>query len=177
MNSSVKYILTFSAGVAAGAFMSWQYLKKKYDELLTEQVEEAKAEMAEEAEREAEAERKEYVNLCSDYNPDTTELESEEETVRKPYVITPEELGDVDHFDTTTLYYYAQDDILANLQGEVVEDVEDTVGLDFAEHYGEYEDDSVCIRNEKHMCDYEVLKVSQKYSDVKKSVPSDDTEE
>lgn len=176
MNSSVKYILTFSAGAAVGAFMSWQYLKKKYDELLTEQVEEAKAEMAEEAEREAEAERKEYVDLCSDYNPDTTETENEEETVRKPYVITPEELGDVDHYDTTTLYYYA-DGVLVNLNDEIVEDVEGTVGLDFAKHYGEYEDDSVCVRNEKHMCDYEILRDSRNYADIKKPARPHDTEE
>lgn len=178
MNSSIKSILAFSAGAAIGAFVSWQYLKRKYDELLNEQIEEVKEEMVAEFEREAETERKEYDTLRSDYLQDTDEDEEpEKETFRKPYVITPEELGEIDEFDTTTLYYYDQDDVLVNLQNEVVEDVEDTVGLDFAEHYGEFEDDSVCIRNEKHKCDYEVLKVSKKYSDVKKPAPSDDTEE
>lgn len=178
MNSGFKCILAFSAGAAIGTFMSWQYLKKKYDELLNEQVEEVKEEIVAEFEREAEAERKEYDSLRSSYAMDNSEpTEPETESFRKPYVITPEELGEIDEFDTTTLYYYA-DEVLTTLQDEVVEDVEDTVGLDFAEHYGEYEDDSVCVRNEKHKCDYEILKVSEKYSDTKKPAsPQDETEE
>ena len=177
MNNGIKTILAFSAGAAIGTFVSWQYLKKKYDELLNEQIEEVKEEMVAEFEREAETERKEYDTLRSDYLQDTDDEEPEKETFRKPYIITPEELGEIDEFDTTTLYYYVQDEVLVNLQDEVVEDVEDTVVLDFAEHFGQFEDDSVCVRNEKHKCDYEILKVSKKYSDIKKPVPSDDTEE
>lgn len=45
-------------------------------------------------------------------------------------------------------------------------DIEDTVGEDFAEHFGEYEDDSVFIRNDRLRCDYEILRDNRSFSDV-----------
>lgn len=174
MNNSIKYILTFSAGAAIGAFASWKYLKKKYDELLQEEIDYVTEEITKASEIEAKAEMEQYEELRKDYITDSEE-ESDEVAVA-PYVITPEEFGEIDEFDTTTLYYYA-DGVLVTLSDEIVEDVESTVGLDFHEHFGEFEDDSVFIRNKEHMCDYEILKDSRKYSDVKKPIRPSETEE
>ena len=52
-----------------------------------------------------------------------------------------------------------------------VEDIENVVGLDFADHIGEYEDDAVHIRNERLRCDYEILRDLRKYSDVLEDKP------
>lgn len=176
MNSSIKSTIAFLAGVATGAFLSWQYLKRKYSELAEEQLDAIADELEYERARVAQLEEKTYNNIVKDYGGATDYKDSEVNPVRGPYVITPEELGEVDEYDTTTLYYYA-DGVLVTLQDEVVEDVLDTVGLDFHTHFGEYEDDSVCIRNEKHKCDYEILKDSRNYADVKKPVRPRDTEE
>ena len=59
-------------------------------------------------------------------------------------------------YRTVTLYYHA-DGVLTDDQNEIVEDADDVVGTDFSEHYGEYEDDSVCIRNDAKRTDYEIL--------------------
>lgn len=171
MNRSFKYFLTFSAGAVVGAFMAGTYLKRKYDEILNEQIESANEELEAERERVVELEEQAAKRSLEEYRG-----KGEGEVMSKPYIITPEELGDVEEYDTTTLYYYA-DEVLVKLNDEIVEDVENTVGLDFADHFGEYEDDSVCVRNDAHQCDYEILRDSRKYADVKKPARPHETEE
>ncbi len=74
--------------------------------------------------------------------------------------------GENDNYTQISLVYYAGDGVLADDEDEVVEDIEDTVGEDFAEHFGEYEDDSVFIRNDRLRCDYEILRDNRSFSDV-----------
>ena len=38
-------------------------------------------------------------------------------------------------------------------------------------HFGEYEDDSVFVRNDDRKCDYEILMDQRLYSDVIKGMP------
>ena len=47
----------------------------------------------------------------------------------------------------------------------IIEDVEGTVGTDSLTHFGEYEDDSVFVRNDEKQIDYEILLDSDKYYD------------
>lgn len=76
---------------------------------------------------------------------------------KKPYVIPPNDFGNIDEYDTDTLVYYA-DNILADDDGELIEDVESTVGFDALASFGKYgEDDAVYVRNEQLKCDYEIL--------------------
>lgn len=84
----------------------------------------------------------------------------------EPYVISPDDYGENDNYTQISLVYYAGDGVLADDEDEVVEDIEDTVGEDFAEHFGEYEDDSVFIRNDRLRCDYEILRDNRSFSDV-----------
>ena len=46
------------------------------------------------------------------------------------------------------------------------EDVDGTVGDDYADHFGEYEDDSVFVRNDLTRCEYEILADTRKYTDA-----------
>lgn len=87
----------------------------------------------------------------------------------RPYVISPEEYGEYS-YEEIELTYYA-DGVLADDMNNVVDDVDDIVGLDFADYFGEYEDDSVHIRNDRLKCDYEILQDSRNYSDVIKYSP------
>ena len=54
---------------------------------------------------------------------------------------------------------------------EKVEDVDNVVGLESLAHFGEYEDDSVFVRNDRLKCDYEILLDQRTYSDVIKQRP------
>lgn len=115
----------------------------------------------------------------SKYHEDTEEdeeepiLEPEKRELQpdaKPYVISPDQFGEFDDYSIISLSYYA-DHILADDNDEILEDVEDAVGIESLTHFGEYEDDSVFVRNDRLKVDYEILKDLRKYTDVIKSKP------
>lgn len=83
----------------------------------------------------------------------------------KPYIISPEEFGESGNYTQISLTYYS-DGVLADDEDEIIEDIDDTVGEDFADHFGDYEDDSVFVRNDRLRCDYEILKDNRSYHDV-----------
>ena len=139
----------------------------------------AKAEAAREkpsiSEYTAKLQEQGYVNYSdmSKEDKDTVAVEKndekeEEEQVDRPYVIPPEEFGEIHGYEAISLTYYA-DGVLTDDDNEPVEDVDDVVGSDFADHFGEYEDDSVFIRNDRLKADYEILKDRRKYTYVKSS--------
>ena len=53
----------------------------------------------------------------------------------------------------------------------MIEDVESMIGFESLSHFGEYEDDSVFVRNDARKCDYEILQDQRLYSDVIKEMP------
>lgn len=104
------------------------------------------------------------------------EEESEEEHVEEsrvmqehPYVIPPEEFGEFDDYETLSLYYfvgYPDEKVLADEDYEIIEDVDNIVGVDALTHFGEYEEDSVYVRNDVLRCDYEILLDERCYDEV-----------
>lgn len=61
--------------------------------------------------------------------------------------------------------YYA-DGVLANYYDEPIDDIDEYVGKDSLNHFGEYEADSVYVRNDEKKIDYEILRDDRKFSDV-----------
>ena len=126
-----------------------------------------------------EEEKKEYTNIASNYTNYTTKSVVEEKpnvtitdsepnvtiTDSEPYVISPVELGDCD-YDVIDLIYYEGDNTLTDEEDEIINDVGELIGWESLEHFGEYEDDSVCVRNDIRKVDYEVLLDVRKYSEV-----------
>ena len=55
--------------------------------------------------------------------------------------------------------------------GDKIEDVDDVVGMESLTHFGEYEDDSVFVRNDRLRCDYEILMDERTYSEAQKERP------
>lgn len=93
-----------------------------------------------------------------------------------PYVISPDEFGDLEDYTKVSLTYFA-DGVLADECGEIVDDVEEIIG-DGLDHFGEYEDDSVFVRSDAKRCDYEILKDLRDFSDFKKkNFPPNNDEE
>ena len=46
---------------------------------------------------------------------------------------------------------------------DVIYDWENTVGEDFSDHFGEYEEDSVFVKNDRLKCYYEILRDEDNY--------------
>lgn len=185
MKSTLSNILMFAAGAALGVSATWKYFENKYKRISDEEIEsmreyylskKQKYEQAQDSDEEtrkkaeeshkkpdireyaAKLQSMDYVNYT---NGDKT-VEKEEKDVEAPYVIRPEEYGELHEYETIELTHYA-DGILADDMDEVVDDADDIVGPDYPDHFGEYEDDSVFVRNDERKCDYQILLSEKKY--------------
>ena len=181
--NKLSYLLAFAAGALIGSAATWYFVKDKYEKLAQEEIDSVKETFKksyedQEVKHEEEihkVENKYYNALAQDYNyekksrPEAILEEDEEEEVRKmdePYVIKPYEFGDYIDYEQISLLYFA-DGVLADEDTlDVIDDVEETVGEYFADHFGEYEEDSVYVRNDTKRCEYEILKDERQYKDV-----------
>lgn len=177
MNTKIGYISMFVIGAASGSFSTWYFLKTKYEKIAQDEIDSVKSafikqksnnldcDRNEVAEKIKEAEKiMENNNYTSNSENDSNE-EEEGDYMEKPYIISPEEYDEMDEYETVSLTYYADDVLADSITDEIVEDREDIVGK-FESHFGEYEDDSVFVRNDKYRCDYEILKDERNYADV-----------
>jgi len=187
MNKTINFMM-FVLGVAVGSVVTWKYVEKKYERIAQDEIDSVKevfskrtAEIAKDAEDRIKADNAKekpniieyaaglrklgYINYSDMVDEKPEEVKEEPMSVDKPYVIAPDEFGELDDYDTISLTYYA-DQILADDNDEIVEDIEDVVGFESLNAFGEYEDDSVFVRNDRLKCDYEILLDQRKYSDV-----------
>ena len=196
MNTTMSNAVAFTIGVATGASVTYILIKNHFkkiadDEIdtmreyfqnkraeeanaLEEEPDEAEVKEARDEHQEDKPNIREYASLIkkenyTNYSDTTADKKKEVDDVEKPYVITPEEFGELD-YSTISLTYYS-DGVLTYESDELVEDVDDIVGADFAEHFGEYEDDSVFIRNDRMKTDFEILVDKRNYSDVVETNP------
>ena len=172
MNKTLTNLAVFVAGIAVGSIATWAIVKKKYEQIANEEIKSVKEVFYNKGKRDQAHEEidirnqevGEYEDLVEDlsYASDDDE-EEEDHDMDGPYVISPAEFGEHD-FETSTLTYYA-DGVLTDEVDDIIEDVDDVVGSDSLTHFGEYEDDSVFVRNEKYRLDYEILLDPEKYYD------------
>ena len=106
-----------------------------------------------------------YVNYSNttDSTDPKNNTTKEEPNMAKPYVINPVDFGE--DYEVVSLNYYANG-VLTDDQDEPIENVDDIVGTDFMNHFGEYEEDSVFVRNDERKTDYEILRDNRKYAGV-----------
>lgn len=170
----MKHIFAFVAGVSIGSLATWLVVKNKYEKIAQEEIEVAreyfsKKENPCEDNQETETEPAEEFHANEEYAAVLKDLgygedEDEEYTSDTPYVIAPNEFGKFE-YDAISLTYYA-DGVLTDDYDEFVENPDDVVGKDYADHFGEYMDDVVHVRNDVLKCDYEISRDLRKYSDL-----------
>lgn len=88
-----------------------------------------------------------------------------------PYVISPEDFIELDGYTPVSLSYFS-DGVLSDEYGVIVDDVEEIIG-DALNHFGEYEEDCVFVRNDAKRCDYEILVDERTYAEFRNTLPSD----
>ena len=201
MNSTLKGVLIFVLGAAAGSLATWKLIKKKYKDIAQEEIDSVKdtfskmkkneypdkledypdfevfhdSDDSDDVEEEPKPEQKidrnnkpdivEYAKILSETGY-TNYAERQDKKEKKgvepvederPYVISPDEFGEKDGYENVTLTYYA-DGVLTDYFDNVISNVDEVVGFDSLDHFGEYEDDVVFVRNEKMETDYEILR-------------------
>lgn len=189
MNSKVSFILGTIIGAGIGVAGTYSYFKDKYEKLAEKDFnsrrvfDEDKKDESEEpvaektadsravdkpsiAEYAARLQKEGYVN----YSDMQDKKQKQEIGVDKPYVIQPSDFGEFDDYEKISLTYTA-DGVLLDDMNEIVDDIEETVGEDSLEHFGEYEDDSVYVRNDAKKCDYEILLDQRNYQEIFETQP------
>ena len=76
-------------------------------------------------------------------------------------------------YDLVSLEYYA-DKVLVDEDDHPIQDVEYMVGEDSLEHFGEYEEDAVYVRNDLIKTDFEILLVESRYYEDDDDVDDDE---
>ena len=167
-----KTILAFFMGATVGSIVTWKFLKTKYELYYEEEDEELFEDDAEEDTDEAEPAPINEIDEKPDLSVYTAKLKEQgylqdveeggTDDMKKPYVISPDEYGEMDDYDLYSYTYYA-DKVLADENNEPIEDVDQRIGLESLNHFGEYGDDSVYVRNDELKADYEILLDNEKY--------------
>lgn len=192
----MKNLLCFVTGAAIGSVVTWKLIEKKYKDLADEEIESVIETFKNRKPRITKDNVKETVekviNKCKE-SKETVEdivtaegysIEDEEETdedddsnytvdvdpgveVIIPYVITPAQFGEYNEYGTKTLTYYADNVLTDEIDNPITSDeMETMIGPDALDHFGEYEDDSVYIRDEMNEMDYEILKSEKTFSEI-----------
>lgn len=165
--SKIKCVIAFIFGAAVGAAVTGKILSNRYERLVQEEVASVKEHLGK------------HNNLAKkDSNPfvdDEEEFEDEyyqrtleygsAKPISGPRVIHPDEFGMRDDYETRTLKCFA-DRVVTDLDDEVIEDVDSLIGDESLDHfgeYGEYEPNSVYVRNDRLKLDIEILLVGNRY--------------
>lgn len=201
MKNKLFGMFIFAAGAVAGSLVTWKYLTTKYDRLIQEEIDSVKesfgklhdANDCDEATDDAEDELGRPVPPVEDPDEDPQghmqrlyEYESEikrlqyasagnreegggEPVILAPYVISPDNYGD-DGYETSMLTYYS-DGVLEDDYWNIIDNVEDVVGSDFMNHFDEYTEDVVYIRNEEMKTDFEITRDKRTYKESQAESP------
>lgn len=177
-------VFIFVAGAAVGSVVTWKLVKTKYERIAQEEIDSVKEAFSQrvnsddndikndtEKDKTADDDEEYFVRVndlgytCSSV-PYVNEVKKKGGgTVKRPYVITPDEFGEIYEYDTISLRYYA-DKVLTDEDDVIITNVDEIIGEDSLTHFGEYEDDSVFVRNDEMKADYEILLDLRKYYDI-----------
>lgn len=180
MNNKVLNLIIFSTGVVTGVIVTYEKIKNKYEEQAQKEIDSMRVYFEKKYVKEStkgneqkkkdenkkhgiyranETKKVEYNKIAKTYQGNVTDIDNFSEI---PYIISPMDFGEKDDYEKISLTYYA-DGYLVDEANELVEDIEDCIGSEYINHFGEYEEDSVFVRNGIQKIDYEILYDSREY--------------
>lgn len=187
-------ILSFIIGAAVGSAVTWFISKQEYEKRINEEISELRNKSPKtrgtKAQNDNDDEKTEPDRCASDDTDDDIMAQAKKiaqdnkyvnyatavpdkeagnkQLADKPYTILPEEFGELDDYEKISLSYYA-DGIVADEDDEVIDDIAGTIGEESLRMFGQYEDDSVYVRNDALKYDYEILLDTRRFHDIKRA--------
>lgn len=189
MNKNI--VIAFIAGSITGGFVTWKFIRKKYEDQYQKDLAEIKEMLA--LSDEADVDKTvpkpdssqslekpsidEYLKTMTDagyvdYSTtftkenDTSKVEEDKKVEsRDVYVITPDEFGEVETYNKIELNYFA-DGVVADDDGQIITDIAGVLGDGALERFGEYEENALHVRNDRLKSYFEVLKDKRMYDEV-----------
>ena len=192
MNDKLSSVIIFCGGVFIGGFLTWDLFKTKYEKIADEEIASVKETFENREPRpdknykveEALKGNDEYINVSPGVaeriikiidsngyrNYSNTAIETDKKggtadmELKQPYVITPEQYEDNVDYTKVSLTWYS-DEVLEDDWGNVL-DPDDVIGSDALKTFGQYEKDSIFVRDDDEQIDYEVLLDTRSYKET-----------
>ena len=192
MNDKLSSVIIFCGGVFIGGFLTWDFFKTKYEKIADEEIASVKKTFEHREPRpdknynveEALKGNDTYINVSPGVaerviqiidsngyrNYSNTAIETDKKggtadmELKQPYVITPEQYEDNVDYTKVSLTWYS-DEVLEDDWGNVL-DPDDVIGSDALKTFGQYEKDSVFVRDDDEQIDYEVLLDTRSYKET-----------
>ena len=181
MNDKLSSVIIFCGGVFIGGFLTWDFFKTKYEKIADEEIASVKETFEHREPRpdknykveEALKGNDAYINIIDSNgyrNYSNTAIETDKKggtadmELKQPYVITPEQYEDNVDYTKVSLTWY-NDEVLEDDWGNVL-DPDDVIGSDALKTFGQYEKDSVFVRDDDEQIDYEVLLDTRSYKET-----------
>ena len=192
MNDKLSSVIIFCGGVFIGGFLTWDFFKTKYEKIADEEIASVKETFERREPRpdknykveEALKGNDTYINVSPGVaeriiqiidsngyrNYSNTAIETDKKggtadmELKQPYVITPEQYEDNVDYTKVSLTWYS-DEVLEDDWGNVL-DPDDVIGSDALKTFGQYEKDSVFVRDDDEQIDYEVLLDTRSYKET-----------
>lgn len=194
MNCKTSATLGFLTVIALGGIAAWYYSKEKYTFIAEQEIASVKEAYSKREQPVTEPQAPTVLNPgkvqdkpsiseyakrvqgegYTEYSTTVAGKATEKETPQMspgeaPYTISPDEFGELDGYTPVSLTYFA-DGVLSDEYGTVIDDVEEIIG-DGLNHFGEYEEDAVFVRNDAKRCDYEILQDLRTFDEFLKTLP------
>lgn len=174
-------VLCFVLGAGVGAFATYKLVEKHFKDIADEEIKsvikkfkerekQLTSKISVETSGKTDAKRSGRLPWDAYNKPITPESlgynnAAVEEKPKYISIISPDEFGEYSDYETVSLTYYA-DGVLTDQMDNIIDNVEDYVGKGFETHFGEYEDDSVFVRNDDKAIDFEILRDNRTYQEV-----------
>lgn len=192
MNDKLSSVIIFCGGVFIGGFLTWDFFKTKYEKIADEEIASVKETFEHREPRpdknynveEVLKDNDAYINVAPGVaeriiqiidsngyrNYSNTAIETDKKggtadmELKQPYVITPEQYEDNVDYTKVSLTWYS-DEVLEDDWGNVL-DPDDVIGSEALKTFGQYEKDSVFVRDDDEQIDYEVLLDTRSYKET-----------
>lgn len=103
---------------------------------------------------------KEKHDVSDDAMPTEPEVKHDE-----PYIIDPTEFGEFSEYEQRELTYY-KDGVICENDTDMIDPYDIFGDLDVGDHFGEYENDRVFVRDDRRQVDYEILRDERTFMEV-----------
>lgn len=162
----------FVTGIVLGSAITWNYAKTKYAKIADDEIASVKAAFKSEksnedsdiCEEKNDIEKMEELSIANKYVTHDKVIKKEETDMNEPYVISPDDF-DENGYEIVSLTYYA-DDVLTDEHDNVIRNRDKLIGKGSLTKFGEYEEDSVFVRDDERKIDYEILADTRNYHDL-----------
>ena len=164
-----KNFIFWACGAICGFGVSYMMLKRKYENLIQEEIESVKAvykknqDVKDKETEESPIDKADSIINQNGYNP------LRYGAVKSIQVISPDEFGDEPDYEKIELSYY-DDGFLTDDNDEIINDSKKIIG-DALEHFGEYEENVVMVVNHELQVYYEIIRDTRRYVDVVSKTP------